>query len=438
MSKLGNLSNFIDENWYGGQIEGDFFSHPEMNIEENLRVAKTKKASIWNWKHAVIRELMRGHHKKDIIFKYQDIINKFNLQDKINAFLNKYDGILGYFIVDVSNFDSKFTYDNIPSFMKECNLYAINATELREIISRSLVSENDGSFDGFMNANDNIQEEIHYVDEYTGLPCIDNIEIDIDNEDERLDKIADLFLNKKIITIGERSNFNKIENKFKFLVDALKKSFTLKSTSLNNKVENDVSNYNLQNYNLQADSQKSHKNVDIKNLKENKIDDIGNVKMPEKVEIKQEKKKSDLKQDVKFDKKVKPEKIDKLKENKIGDIEEIKIPEKIEIQEEKKKSDFKPDIELDEKIKYEIVNDNIHELSKKDFKDDVIFNNTENFVIEDIKDMKDDEFDYADLSKGDVNLNEMFVLESDKKELDVDEQQEDFEIDGKSDWTIDI
>ncbi|MBR4316792.1 MAG: hypothetical protein IKP65_07530 [Alphaproteobacteria bacterium] len=245
MSKLGNLSNFIDENWHGGQIEGDFFSHPEMNIEENLRVAKEKKASIWNWKHAIVRELMRGHHKKDIIFKYQDIINKFNLQDKINAFLNKYDGILGYFIVDVSNFDSKFTYDNIPSFMKECNLYAINATELREIISRSLVSENDGSFDGFMNANDNIQEEIHYVDEYTGLPCIDNIEIDIDNEDERLNKIADLFLNKKIITIGERSNFNKIENKFNFLVGALKKSFTLKSTSLNNKVENDVSNYNL-------------------------------------------------------------------------------------------------------------------------------------------------------------------------------------------------
>ncbi|MBR4316794.1 MAG: hypothetical protein IKP65_07540 [Alphaproteobacteria bacterium] len=87
---------------------------------------------------------------------------------------------------------------------------------------------------------------------------------------------------------------------------------------------------------------------------------------------------------------------------------------------------------------YEIIDDDIHELSKKDFKDDVIFNNTENFVIEDIKDMKDDEFDYADLSKGDVNLDEMFVLESDKKELDVDEQQEDFEIDGKSDWTIDI
>ncbi|MBR4316793.1 MAG: hypothetical protein IKP65_07535 [Alphaproteobacteria bacterium] len=58
---------------------------------------------------------------------------------------------------------------------------------------------------------------------------------------------------------------------------------------------------------MQADSQKSHKNVDIKNLKENKIDDIGNIKMPEKVEIKQEKKKSDLKQDVKFNKKVKQE-----------------------------------------------------------------------------------------------------------------------------------
>ena len=503
MSNLGNLSGFINENWHGGQIDGDFFNHPEMNIEENLKVAKVKKASIWNWKHAITRELMRGHHKKDILYKYQDIINKFNLQEKIISFLNKYDGIIGYFIVDVSNFDSKFTYENIPSFMRECNLYAINSTELREIISRSLISENDGSLDGFMSANDNIQEEVHYVDEYTELPCIDNLNTDIDNEDERLDKIADLFLNKKLITMNERNKFDNVENKFNYLVSALKRSFKLKSNSGNNKIENDVSDYNLQNYNLHAETQKQVKDVDVKNLKQNKVDDIGNVAMPEKVDIKKENKKSDFKQDVKLDKKVKSEKVDKLKQNKVDDIGNVSIPKKIEIKEEKKKSDFKQDVTFDKKIKpekidklkeikidkiktdlpksekidglkeskideisindnkklnvenknkksdfisdidltenkYDIIDDNINELSKKDYQEDVVFDNTQNFIIEDIKDMRDDDFDYADLNNGDVNLDEMFSLESDNKQVDVDKKPEQFDIDGKSDWIIDL
>jgi hypothetical protein len=30
MSNLGDISSFINENWHGGQIEGDFFDHPEM------------------------------------------------------------------------------------------------------------------------------------------------------------------------------------------------------------------------------------------------------------------------------------------------------------------------------------------------------------------------------------------------------------------------
>jgi hypothetical protein len=27
-NNLGDLTNFVNENWYGGQIEGDFYDHP--------------------------------------------------------------------------------------------------------------------------------------------------------------------------------------------------------------------------------------------------------------------------------------------------------------------------------------------------------------------------------------------------------------------------
>ena len=45
---LGNIGKFIDENWHGGQIDGDFYSHPEMTIEETVRVDKKPSTLVWN------------------------------------------------------------------------------------------------------------------------------------------------------------------------------------------------------------------------------------------------------------------------------------------------------------------------------------------------------------------------------------------------------
>jgi hypothetical protein len=56
---------------------------------------------------------------------------------------------------------------------------------------------------------------------------------------------------------------------------------------------------------------------------------------------------------------------------------------------------------------YGFFDDNMTELSDKDYRDDVEFDDMEDFIIEDIRDMEDDEFDYADLSDGAVDLDEM-------------------------------
>jgi len=56
---------------------------------------------------------------------------------------------------------------------------------------------------------------------------------------------------------------------------------------------------------------------------------------------------------------------------------------------------------------YGYFDDNMTELSDKDYRDDVEFDDMEDFIIEDIRDMEDDEFDYADLSDGSVDLDEM-------------------------------
>ena len=104
---LGDIGKFIDENWHGGQIKGDFYSHPEMTIEETSRVDKKPSTLVWNWRHALTRELMRGRHKGEILAKYRDVIDRFGIRDKAEKFLDKNDGFLGWFVVDVANFDDK-------------------------------------------------------------------------------------------------------------------------------------------------------------------------------------------------------------------------------------------------------------------------------------------------------------------------------------------
>lgn len=457
---LGNLSNYIDENWHGGQIKGDFFNHPEMSLEENLTVEKKPKTKIWNWKHAITRELMRGRHKAEIMSKYQDIMDRFGLTDKIREFLDKYDGFLGWFIVDVSNFDEKFGYDDMPEDMRKCNLYAYNATELREIISRSLVSENDGTMDGFLNSDENIHEDVKYVDDYTGLPCVDDIDAIFDDDDDRLSGIADYFLGRKWMTLGERNNFVNSENKLACLVSFLRRSFAPKSNA-DGKFDDVVNNFDVKQQELDADSQKAEKDIDVKNIHEEKMDDIGNdVMMPDKYDIVKENKKSDFRKDVQIGKPFEKQDVGLLHERKLDDIGDVSIAENIDIKKEFKPSDFKKDvivdkimkdealdntsitketvlddIDIDEPEEYDVLDDNLTELTKKDYKDDVKFDDVEEFTIDDIKDMKDDEFDYADLSKGDVDIDEMFDLDADKNEAEVDEVPEEVEISNKYDWS---
>lgn len=434
---LGNIGNYIDENWHGGQIHGDFFSHPEMTIEETRQVEKKPNTMVWNWRHAVVRELMRGRHKNEILFKYQDVIDRFGIRDKVEEFLDRNDGFLGWFVVDVSNFDDKFGYEDMPEEMRKCNLYAYNATDLREIISRSLISENDGTMDGFLDADDGVHEEVRYVDDYTGLPCVDDIDAIFDNDDDRLAGIADYFLGRNWMTLSERNAFVNSENKLAYLVSIVRRSFAPKSKS-NGTFEDVITTYGVQPQELEAEAGKSVKEAEVDNIHENALGDLGNdVVMPEKFDVLEENRKSDFRQDV-----------------QVGSPVAV-----VEIKNELKPSDYKSDVEFDETVKdsnldslaitresemtdiktdapdYGFFGDNMTELTDKDYEDDVKFDDVEEFVVDDVKDMKDDEFDYADLSKGDVDIDEMFENEADKNEAEVEEAPEEVEISNKYDWS---
>lgn len=453
---LGDIGNFMDENWHGGQIDGDFFEHPEMDIEET--VIEEKKESnklVWNWKHAITRELMRGKHRTEILSKYKNVIDRFDIEELICNFLDKNQGVLGYFIVDVSNFDDKFKYEDMPQELRECNLYAINAVELREVINRSLVSEEDGSLDGFLNSDDSINEEIYYLDECTGLPAIDSWNGESDDDDERLNSIANLFLGKKWMSLSEKDNFNEMEGKLPYLVSIVKRAYMPKSNS-NGNFEDDINDFEVENQELEADSQKFYKDAEVNNIHEQKLDDIGNTVIPEKIEIKDkilksdyqedvsvgkkfesyniknELKKSDYRDDVAYDKELILQQVDNTKEQGLMSFN-TDIPDYGTFNDNIKEQglmDFETDIP-----DYGFFDDNMTELSDKDYRDDVEFDDMEDFIIEDIRDMEDDEFDYADLSDGAVDLDEMMEDELYDQDFEIDDEPEEVEISNKYDWS---
>ena len=455
---IGDIGGYIDENWHGGQIDGDLFSHPSFDIAEEKPEKKEQKVA-WNWRHAMTRELMRGNHRNEIILKYRDAMAKFGVTDLVLDFLNENDGIIGWFVVDVSNFDSKFSYDDMPEMLKKCNLYAMNATELREIISRSIVSENTGSLDGFLNSDDSISENISYIDEVTGLPCIDGLSEKDINKDERLLKIAWFFIGKRWMDEGQMAAFNVSDNKFGMLVDAVRKSQSIKSHATG-EYSDDAKKYDVQDTEVKVDPVKKQDDVKLTGIRQKKLDDIGTTNMPDKFDIKQETRKSDFKKDIDLEKKpLKPVDVDKLKEKKVDDIGETDIKEDLKMEgplKEKKVDDIgdvqpvkaaavedDPDrpadldvIDIETDGGYGAVDDDLVELSAKAYRPDFDLSDVSgDFVIEDIKDMKDDEFDYGNVSDGNVDLDEMMEDEADTNDLDINKVNKQVEISNKYDWS---
>ncbi len=404
---LGDIGDFIDENWHGGTIDGDFYSHPEMPIEENADAPKKSPAPVWNWEAVLSRELMRGLRADQLLKKYSVLAEKFGVSDEVKAFLDKYYCVLGWFLVDVSRFDDGFGYYDIPSKMRSCNLYAVGSTELREIISRSLVSENDGSFDGLF-GGDHVEETVVYEDEKTGLPCIESWDEICDDGDERLSSIADRFFSWGWISQSERDAFDEREGKLGYLVGVVRRASAPKSNATG-KFDDVVSDYGVKDQELEADSEKAIKDADVKNIHELMVDDIGEVGMPEKVEV------GDVRDMV------------------VDDIGDIRKPEAVVVRREVRPSDFEEDVDVRDYAGTPEVT--LHELSRRDYDPDIEFDNMSDFVIEDLKDMKDDEFDYADLNDGNIDLEEMVEEDAPGGELDIDAAQKPYEVSSKYDWS---
>lgn len=387
---LGNIGQYMDENLSQVRpIDDDSFQHFDMPIEENKQLVAPAKKVVFNWKKALTRELMRGKHTQEILRKYHDFFVKYGVLDKAVAFLNQNDGLIGYFVVDVSVFDDKFGYGDIPQFMRSCNLYAINSTELQEIMDTMLSSQNDGTLDGFLCTSEKPERVVRYVDVATGLPVVENAEQCACNDnDERLQKIADLFLKKKMLGLGDYARFKGVNGKLPYLVNCVKASLAPKSNATG-KHENLVADYGVKEQEAIAVSAKAQKAQEVVGVSELKVDDIGNTSMPEKMHVSRKRNAMDFVEDVNIQK----------KQSSINvAMNELKLD----------------NIAIGKK-QTSAIGDDLHEASRKDRNADVRISRKQSASI---------------------NEDEFFALDATDDEIEFDAKPDEIEVSASSEWNF--
>ena len=274
---LGNIGKYIDENHYGNLIEigGEFFSPPEMKIEDEKTLPKVAKKLRWNWKRSFSQELMAGRHKLDILKRYEASINKFNIAKEAESFLEKNDGIIGYTVVDAGSFDEKFGYKNIPANMKKFNLFVVGARDIKKSSVVNKKNTNDGTMDGFLASTDTVSKTIVAIDENTGLYAIENID-EIDENHSAFDCAAKKLLEGNLISLSEHKKFAGIKNKFAFVNDKIKESFTYQK-SAKSFVDKTFEEFGLAKQKLVGNSDKAIKEINV-SAKSQKLGDIGEIK----------------------------------------------------------------------------------------------------------------------------------------------------------------
>lgn len=239
-----DIGKFLDENNHGGIIEeSDFFTHPEMEIVENTVVEKKEPEKVtWKWRKEIAKDLMSGKHAQEIYKKWGKLITDSKYFDKIVKYIDVMDGLLGTVVVDVSVFDDKFVYENIPLKYRKYNMYAINSTDIVKQEDVSYNGGNDGTMDGFLNGNDIKDVSCRFFDRTTGLEAIDSIS-DINNDLMALNELAVCMTGNGVMTPKQYEGFKKSEHKLNFIKKVFRGDFR---KTLNAPIENDVESFGLQ------------------------------------------------------------------------------------------------------------------------------------------------------------------------------------------------
>lgn len=464
----GDIGDFLDENWYGGEIDGDFYEHSKNDDicdaidEESPR--PQKKQCAWDWQYALSRALMSGRHTADILSQYGDALEKLGFLEDARAFLEDNDGWLGYFVVDVSCFDSKFGYKDIPDFMRSCNLFAVNSRSIREVVSRSLVSDSAATVDGYLSSEDGVSEEVYYVDETTGLPCLDDNSVPPRDLFKKVCDVANFLFGRKILTEEELSRVESAEETNDALLvmcSAVQKSFK-PSARGNSEVENVVDEFEIKPNELTADSA-SVDAVEIKDEGELKLDDIGEVSMDESLGVENDKEfriddigevsaewtsedvdgeaeKLDDIGEISFnsDLDAQYDDYDNKQVDNLGLVDEFDSPVFFSLDDEEPRYDETDDVELDNEV---ALNNDVS--MAVDALDEIpvgrnveIDNELEDELYRlDDSDYEDDVEMEGELA-GEVDLNEMIDQDSDKKELDVETPVRPYAVSNDFDWTF--
>lgn len=437
-----NLSNFFEEgdiSNFENVEDKDVFSCSNIDLEEIDKVNRNKKSEkkenkdLINNKKSCLKDISiqfsKGKTAKEVKSFILSKYSKEYLPDNFDDMLKKQYGIIGTILADCSSFEQKSDYNLLPPSLKINHQYAIrcNCNRKKSKIKREII--NGGTVDAFLKNDDDWSEiPIASICPKTGLPVLEDI-----NDYSKNDaiKVLDRLYKQNSISKKEK---DELLSKYSPIVSVKKAFQMIDDKRIKSKKTNDVvQNFNMnlgKDGNILSISKKAKEGCKINNLNLAELD----------VKVNNKPKTSNV--------------VSELKENKVSvSFNKNRKSQKVEIHGEKdipveiERKSFCVDVPMDGSkiIPVEIQEELVPEKIITDFKDPEIdikkIKNEKSLIIPlDTKVNIPFELNREQKLDGEVDLNsdvDEDWFEKDKNiEIDFDESESDFDVDGSQNWRI--
>ena len=152
------------------KIKADFFYSGEMYVPGEEKKKENETISVEDWRTVVNRAFMKGLTGDEI---HQIFRNKEKeLTDEMNAYMNKYEGLIGTVFVDSHVIEQGFPMTDIPKKFAPYHRFAINCDDVVMKSTRYVEGGFSGELQSFLDKAANIVTKVVETCRVTGLPVL--------------------------------------------------------------------------------------------------------------------------------------------------------------------------------------------------------------------------------------------------------------------------
>lgn len=152
------------------KIKADFFYSGEMYVPGEEKKKENETIPVEDWRTVVNRSFMKGLTGDEIRQVFRNKGKK--LTDEMNAYINKYEGLIGTVFVDSHVIEQGFPMTDIPKKFSPYHRFAINCDDVVMKSTSHVEGGFSGELESFLDKAANIVTKVVETCRVTGLPVL--------------------------------------------------------------------------------------------------------------------------------------------------------------------------------------------------------------------------------------------------------------------------